>query len=97
MPERDLVSLPNLGPVSARWLAGAGITTVAELRRIGAVAAFGRVAVREGHAATANLLYALHAALEGKHWTEVTAAEKAQLRRAAGLDQRTRRSKRRTA
>jgi hypothetical protein len=70
---------------------------VAELRRVGAVAAFGRVVVREGPAATANLLYALHAALAGKHWTEVTGAEKAQLRRAAGLEPRARRSRRRPA
>lgn len=86
MTERDLASLPNLGPASARWLVGAGIGTVAELRRVGAVAAFNRVAVREGRAATANLLYALYAALEDKHWTEVTQAEKAHLRHAAGLD-----------
>ena len=83
--ETELAGLRNLGPVSARWLVGAGITSVAELKRVGAVAAFGRVAVREGRAATANLLYALHAALEDKHWTEVTPAEKARLRRAAGL------------
>jgi hypothetical protein len=83
--EEELAALPNLGPASARWLVGAGITTVAELRRAGAVAAFGRVAVREGRAATAGLLYALYAALEGKHWTEVTPADKARLRRAAGL------------
>jgi hypothetical protein len=88
MSEEELAALPNLGPASARWLVGAGITTVAELRRVGAVAAFGRVAVREGRAATAGLLYALHAALEGMHWTEVTAADKARLRRAAGLGDR---------
>lgn len=86
MTQHELASLPNLGPASARWLAGAGIDTIAELRRIGVVAAFGRVALREGRAATANLLYALYAALEGKHWTEVTPAEKARLRRAAGLE-----------
>jgi TfoX-like protein len=84
--ERELAELPNLGPASARWLVGAGISTVAELRRVGPVAAFHRVAVREGRAATANLLYALYAALEDKHWTEVTQAEKATLRHAAGLD-----------
>ena len=87
MTEGELAALPNLGPASARWLTGAGIGTVAELRRVRAVAAFHRVAVREGRAATANLLYALYAALEGKHWTEVTPAEKARLRRQAGLDQ----------
>jgi hypothetical protein len=45
---------------------------VAELRRVGPVEAFGLVAVRERRAATTNLLYALYAALESKHWTEVT-------------------------
>ena len=88
MNECELAALPNLGPASARWLVGAGIGTVAELRRVGAVAAFNRVALREGRVATANLLYALHAALEDKHWTEVTQAEKARLRHAAGLDDR---------
>lgn len=65
---------------------GAGIGTVAELRRVGPVGAFQRVAMREGRAATTNLLYALYAALEDKHWTQVTQTEKADLRRAAGLD-----------
>ncbi len=85
MSEPELAALPNLGPASARWLVSAGIDTVAE-RRVGPVAAFHRVAIREGRAATANLLYALYAALEDKHWTEVTQAEKADLRRVAGLD-----------
>jgi DNA transformation protein len=83
--DTDLAALPNLGPASARWLAGAGIHSVAELRRIGPVSAFHRVAIREGPAATANLLYALYAAIENKHWREITATEKARLRRAAGL------------
>jgi DNA transformation protein len=97
MTEQELASMLNIGPVSARWLVGAGITSAAELRWVGAVPAFQRVALREGRAATANLLYALHAALAGKHWTEVTAEEKARLRRAAGLPETTRpRSRRRT-
>ena len=86
MTEHELAALPNLGPASARWLVGAGIGTVTELRRVGPVAAFHRVAIREGRTATANLLYALYAALEDKHWTEVTQAEKTSLRHAAGLD-----------
>lgn len=88
MTDHDLAALPNLGPASARWLVGAGIRTVSELRRIGPVSAFQRVAIREGPAATANLLYALYAAIENKHWTEITGKEKARLRRAAGLDER---------
>lgn len=88
MDDSDLAALPNLGPASARWLAGAGVRTVTELRRIGPVAAFQRIALREGPAATANLLYALYAAIENKHWTEISQGEKARLRRAAGLPDR---------
>jgi DNA transformation protein len=87
MSDSDLAALPSLGPASARSLAGAGIHTVTELRRIGPVSAFHRVAIREGPAATANLLYALYAAIENKHWREITATEKARLRLAAGLDE----------
>jgi hypothetical protein len=80
-----LTGLKGLGPVSAGWLVDVGIRTPAELRAVGAVEAYGRVSFRWGRAATANLLYALHAAIEDKHWTEVTPAEKARLRKAAGL------------
>ncbi len=85
---KELAGLKGLGPVSAGWLAAAGIRTAEQLRSVGAVEAFGRISIREGRAATANLLYALHAAIEDKHWTEVTDAEKASLRRAAGLRSR---------
>lgn len=51
MNEHDLAALPNLGPASARWLVGAGIGSVAELRRVGAVAAFNREKARLRRAA----------------------------------------------
>ena len=86
MSTSEIATLRNLGPASAQWLAGVGITTEADLRRVGAVEAFGRVTAREGGRPNRNLLYALYAALEGKHWTAVTAAEKAQLCQAAGVD-----------
>jgi DNA transformation protein and related proteins len=76
------LGLPNLGPVSERWLLGIGVRSLDDLRALGAVEAYQRIRVREGRAATLNLLYALHATLEGKRWTEVTAAEKARLKRA---------------
>ena len=80
-----LTGLQGLGPVSAGWLFDVGIRTPAELRAVGAVEAYGRVCFRWGRAATANLLYALYAAIADKHWTEVTPTEKARLRKAAGL------------
>ncbi|MGV3494019.1 MAG: TfoX/Sxy family protein [Ramlibacter sp.] len=65
-----IAQLPNLGPRSAQMLAGAGITTVEELRRLGAVAAFARVQ-RSGTAASLNLLWALEGALTGLPWQQV--------------------------
>lgn len=62
--------LPNLGPKSAEMLARAGVTTVEELRRIGAVAAYVRVQ-RAGQRASLNLLWALEGALTGLPWQQV--------------------------
>lgn len=62
--------LPNLGPKSAEMLARAGVTTVEELRRIGAVAAYVRVR-RAGQRASLNLLWALEGALTGLPWQQV--------------------------
>lgn len=65
-----IADLPNLGPKSQALLAAVGITTVGQLRRMGAVAAF--VAVkRSGAAASLNLLWALEGALSGLHWQRV--------------------------
>jgi DNA transformation protein len=82
----ELRQLRNLGPVSVRWLESAGITSVAELRRIGPAAAWGRVSLREGRAVSLNFLYSLYAALEGIRWDEVPDREKVRLRREAGLE-----------
>ena len=81
----DLESLSSLGPASGQWLASVGIDTVAELKRVGAAEAFGRVRFRIGRAATRNLLYALEAALRDVHWTAITPADKDRLCKAAGI------------
>lgn len=67
---RPLADLPNLGPRSAQMLAAAGITSLAQLKRVGAVAAYARVR-RVTPAASLNLLYALAGALDGEHWQTV--------------------------
>jgi predicted flap endonuclease-1-like 5' DNA nuclease len=69
-PATDLSALRNLGPRSAAILAAAGIATLAQLRRLGAVAAFVR-ARRHDAAVSLNLLYALAGALDGVHWRQV--------------------------
>ena len=80
------LGLPNLGPVSERWLRAIGVESEADLRAMGAVEAFGRITVREGRAANLNLLYSLHAALTGQRWDELTPEVKARLRRDAGIE-----------
>lgn len=75
-----LADLPGLGPRSEAWLAEIGISTVAELKAVGAVAAYRRLKHWNPRLVSLNALYALHAALNGLHWRAVDAETKARLR-----------------
>ena len=66
----SLSDLPNLGPKSRDMLEHAGIVSVAQLRQLGAVAAYVEVQ-RSGQAASLNLLWALEGALTGMPWQQV--------------------------
>jgi DNA transformation protein len=79
----ELAALRNLGPVSAGWLEAAGIRSAAELRRLGAVEAFRRVAFHRGGDVSANLLYALEGALRGVRWDRLPREEREALKRRA--------------
>lgn len=81
----DLTSLRDIGDVSARWLRAVGIDSVTELRRVGPVEAYGRVAFRFGRAANRNLLYALAMGLQGRAYNDATLAEKRRLCTEAGI------------
>mgnify|MGYP003704759439 CR=1 FL=1 len=71
--KRCVSDLPNLGPKSQEMLAHAGISSIAQLRACGAVAAC--VAVkRSGGNASLNLLWALEGAITGMHWRDVARA-----------------------
>ncbi len=72
--------LLNLGPASTAWLAAVGVVTRDDLERLGSVAAFARVR-RVQPKASHNLLWALEGALRGCDWRDLTAEDKAQLRR----------------
>lgn len=61
----SLPQLPNLGPKSQVMLEGAGITTVAMLRELGAVRAYVRV-TQSGGKPGLNLLWALEGALSSR-------------------------------
>jgi DNA transformation protein and related proteins len=65
-----LSELPNLGPKSAEILRAAGITSVEQLRGLGAVAAYVR-AKRASAKVSLNLLWALEGAISGISWQVV--------------------------
>jgi len=81
---RRMAALRNLGPVSRRWLAEAGIETEAELRALGAVAAWQRVKFMFGRQVSLNLLYALEATIAGCDWRALPPETKARLQAEAG-------------
>jgi DNA transformation protein len=80
--DAPIESLRNLGPKSGQWLRDAGITTIAELERLGPVVAF-RLVMQRQPKASLNLLWALAAGLKGKDWRELTETTKMRLRKEA--------------
>jgi len=78
-PVGDLL---NLGPVSTAWLGEIGVGTTSDLNRLGVVAAYLMVKARHAEASL-NLLYALHGAVMGTSWKNISAATKAKLKRDA--------------
>lgn len=82
-----LEKLLNLGPQSAAWLREAGITTAAELERLGAVETYRRV-LATGVAPTLNLLYALEGARLGLRHDRLSAEVKENLRARLGRKSR---------
>ena len=73
-----LTGLLNLGPKSQQMLQAAGIRTVAQLRQLGAVAAYARVK-QAGVPASLNLLWALEGALTGLAWQVVAREHRTRL------------------
>jgi DNA transformation protein len=70
--------LPGLGPKSQEMLARAGITSVAQLRKLGSVPAYLCVK-RVDPKASLNLLWGLEAALTGIPWQEVARVHRTSL------------------
>jgi DNA transformation protein and related proteins len=85
--EASLVTLRNLGPVSARLLVAAGIRSPAMLRELGSVAAFRRVLFQRGGSVSTNLLWAIEGALRDERWDRLSPETRARLR--AELEGRT--------
>jgi len=74
-----VASLPNLGLVSARWLAAIGVRTPRDLARIGSLDAY-RLLRGHGYPVSLNLVYAIEGALRGMAWNRLPAGIKAELR-----------------
>lgn len=81
-------TFPNLGPKMARLLADVRLASEDDLRRIGPADAYARLCFAADPPISLNALYAIHAALAGCDWREVSQAAKAALwakvRRSAG-------------
>ena len=73
-----ITELPNLGPRSEAMLRQAGITTVRQLRQLGAVRAFLKVR-SAGANPSLNLLWAIEGALTGRPWQRVAKEERLNL------------------
>jgi DNA transformation protein len=61
---------PGLGPKSCEMLRAAGITSMTQLREIGAVCAYVMVK-RAGCKPSLNFLWGLESAITGEHWRDI--------------------------
>lgn len=75
---KTISELTGLGPKSREILSRAGITTAAQLRETGSVAAYAR-AKKVSPRVSLNLLWGLESALTGEHWREVARVHRASL------------------
>lgn len=82
----ELTALKNIGDRSAARLAAVGITTAADLERIGPVGAWRLVERAYPRETSVVLLYALQGALLGLHWNDLPAVLRDGLVAEAALD-----------
>ena len=74
----SIADLSNLGPKSRDALARVGITSLAQLRKHGSIAAYS-LARSKTASVSLNLLWALEGALTGVHWRVVAREHRASL------------------
>ena len=73
--ETPIEQLKGLGPRSAALLKTCGIESIEQLRDLGPIFAYATLQ-RGDHSETRNLLWAIAAGLEDRHWTSLTGDEK---------------------
>ena len=76
-----IARLPNLGPVTERWLAAIGVRTRRDLEALGAIEAY-RLLKGHGYRVSLNLAYAIEGMLRDTRWDRLPARVKAQLKTA---------------
>lgn len=87
MVRMSLAALPNVGPTIASRLHAVGITSLGELRRLGAPESYLRLCAQAGRRLPlCYYLYSLEAAIRGIAWTDLSEIEKRRLRAAAEVD-----------
>jgi DNA transformation protein len=92
MARTSLAALPNVGPTIASRLHAIGITSLGELRRIGAPRSYLRLCAQAGRRLPlCYYLYSLEAAIRGIAWTDLSELEKRRLRADAEIDEPRRR------
>ena len=82
--DRPLHLLPNLGPKTAEWLGEVGIHSEADLRAIGAPAAYRRLKHWNAKRVSLNALWGIYGALNNVPWNKINAETKARLLADAG-------------
>ncbi len=76
-----IARLPNLGPVTERWLSAIGVHTRRDLEALGAIEAY-RLLKGHGYRVSLNLVYAIEGMLRDTRWDRLPAQVKAQLKAA---------------
>lgn len=71
----DLTTIRNIGPAQEKALTDVGITTAAQLRDLGADAAYTRL-LKSGSRPHFIMYYVLHMALQGRPWNDCKGDEK---------------------
>ena len=79
MADVPVSELRNLGPRSAEWLAAIGVTTEADLERLGSVEVY-RLLKTKGFPVSLNLVWAIEGAIADIDWRELPPELKAELR-----------------
>jgi len=76
--ENQLANLPNIGKVFAEKLNEVGISTVQELKAVGAEQAFLRLSAID-NSACINMLYAIEGAIQEIRWHQLPTERKREL------------------